>query len=519
MSRIESDTQATAGRDEARRLHAAVSALRADVENRAARLLTEWSLPPGDGVFFDCMSNLAAWLALRQIDLGPLQAPLAALGLSSLGRCEAHVLASIDAVLATLAILADVPGHRHPPARTLTAAKALLAERRDALFGAARLDSPSTRVMVTLPSEAADDPFLVEEIVAAGADCLRINTAHDSPEAWARMAANIRAAATAAGRRVPLMMDLAGPKLRILAVSSREKIRLHPGDRFALAADLPAGIRGRTQPLTATLSHPQILDRLAPGDTVWIDDGVLRARVLARNGTRVELEVTQARAKGGRLKPDKGVNLPGRSLDLPALTAADRDHLGTVLDLADIVGFSFVQTVGDVRDLIAALTEAAGDRPLPAVVLKIETPLAVANLPWLIVAAGARLPVAVMIARGDLAVEIGLDRLSEVQEEILWLCEAARVPVVWATQVLEGLLKEGVASRAEATDAAMAQRADCVMLNKGPHVIEGLHFLRDVLRRMDRHQHKKTARMGRLNAWTPHDPATPDPEREPADRP
>jgi len=88
-----------------------------------------------------------------------------------------------------------------------------------------------------------------------------------------------------------------------------------------------------------------------------------------------------------------------------------------------------------------------------------------------------------------------------VQEETLWLCEAARIPVVWATQVLEGLVKEGLASRAEATDAAMAQRADCVMLNKGPHVVEGIAFLRDVLRRMDRHQHKKTPRMGRLNAW------------------
>jgi pyruvate kinase len=107
-----------------------------------------------------------------------------------------------------------------------------------------------------------------------------------------------------------------------------------------------------------------------------------------------------------------------------------------------------------------------------------------------------------MIARGDLAVEVGFARLSEMQEEILWLCEAAHTPVIWATQVLDQLLREGVASRPEATDAAMGQRADCVMLNKGRFLLEGVRFLRDVLGRMERHQSKKFARLARLRAWS-----------------
>ena len=135
------------------------------------------------------------------------------------------------------------------------------------------------------------------------------------------------------------------------------------------------------------------------------------------------------------------------------------------------------------------------------ILLKIETPLAVRNLPRLIVQTGARHPVAVMIARGDLAMEVGLGRLSEVQEEILWLCEAAHIPVVWATQVLDALLKDGVPSRAEVTDAAMGQRAECVMLNKGPYLPEAVGFLSDVLHRMDRHQHKKSARLSALTSW------------------
>jgi len=102
-------------------------------------------------------------------------------------------------------------------------------------------------------------------------------------------------------------------------------------------------------------------------------------------------------------------------------------------------------------------------------------------------------PLAVMIARGDLAVELGFARMSEIQEEILWLCDAAHVPVIWATQVLDQLVSEGAPTRAEATDAAMSQRAECVMLNKGPFLVEAVAFLKDVLERMDRHQSKKSA--------------------------
>ena len=104
----------------------------------------------------------------------------------------------------------------------------------------------------------------------------------------------------------------------------------------------------------------------------------------------------------------------------------------------------------------------------------------------------------VMIARGDLAVECGFERLAEVQEEILWICEAAHVPVIWATQVLETLAKEGMPSRAEITDAAMAQRAECVMLNKGPHVVEAVQVLDDILRRMQGHQAKKRSMLREL---------------------
>ena len=141
------------------------------------------------------------------------------------------------------------------------------------------------------------------------------------------------------------------------------------------------------------------------------------------------------------------------------------------------------------------------DRKPPALVLKIETKLAVRNLPELIVHAAGKVPTAVMIARGDLAIELGFQRVAEMQEEILWLCEAAHVPVIWATQVLERLAKEGLPTRAELTDAAMANRAECVMLNKGPHILDAIRMLDDVLARMEGHQHKKTPQLRVLHSW------------------
>ena len=159
---------------------------------------------------------------------------------------------------------------------------------------------------------------------------------------------------------------------------------------------------------------------------------------------------------------------------------------------------SFVQRPSDVDDLEDALA-ALPPRPELGLLLKIETQRGFAALPRLLLQAIGRRPLGVMIARGDLAVECGYVRLAEVQEEILWLCEAAHVPVVWATQVLERLAKKGLPTRAEITDAAMSERAECVMLNKGPHIVEAIQLLDEILRRMHGHQRKKSARLRPLS--------------------
>lgn len=482
-------------------LRDAVREIRREVAEGGLAIYQDWRPRLAHRAFAAGARNLANYLALRAIDMTALQAALAAHGLSSLGRSEAHVLPSLDALLASLArITGDPTPPPYPPRASFATGQRALDRAQQSLFAGTPGDR-QTRVMVTLPSEAASDAALVRGLVEAGMSCARINCAHDDAEAWRAMAALVRAAAAAAGREVRILMDIGGPKCRIATVHAAGHGRLFRGDRFVLVKSMADARDSDT--LIATIAFPQVIDRLEEGAEVWVNDGRIGTVVVARAGGRAELEVTLTRAKGERLRPEKGLNFPGTELDLDPLGPRDLADLDVVAGLADLVGFSFVQRPDDIVRLDAELARRRPGLPPLPLMLKIETRLAVRNLPRLIVAAGARGKLAVMIARGDLAVELGFARMSEMQEEIIWLCEAAQVPVVWATQVLDHLVSDGLPTRAEATDAAMAQRAECVMLNKGPYVVQAVHFLVDVLGRMTRHQHKKSPRFSRLGSWPP----------------
>jgi pyruvate kinase len=465
-----------------------VAALRESVVGDGAARLSRW------GEDSDRARNIAHYLALRSHDLNELQLRLSTYGLSSLGRSEADVLAALDALLATLRRLCGEHAS-YPAATRRREGEHALACACQQVFGADE-DPRRTRIMATLPTEAADDPKLISDLIEAGMDCARVNCAHDDAAAWGRMVDNIHAASQRLDRPCKILMDIAGPKLRVEKVAAPDKYRLHPGQRLSLLGSLDDA-----PGVAFSLNMPEVVAQLREGAEVSFDDGKAVGRVVAAKDGAVEIEIVAARTKGVRLKPGKGVNLPATELDLPPLTKKDLADLDFVAAHADLVGLSFVQRPADVDLLREHLSARRGARPPQTLVLKIETALSIRNLPDLIVRAAATGPAAVMIARGDLAVELGFARLSEMQEEILWLCEAAHAPVIWATQVLDQLVHEGVASRAEATDAAMAQKADCVMLNKGEFLTGGVRFLRDVLDRMERHHAKKFARLSQLQAW------------------
>jgi pyruvate kinase len=214
----------------------------------------------------------------------------------------------------------------------------------------------------------------------------------------------------------------------------------------------------------------------------------------------LQVRILSAAAKGSRLRSEKGINLPDTALNAAAVSDADLPLLEVAAAHADMVGVSFLRHENDVDEIHAYLRRVRAEHL--GLILKIETTAAFARLPEILLHAMRSPLVGVMIARGDLAVEAGYERLAEVQEEILWLCEAAHLPVIWATEVLDQLARTGRPSRAEVTDAAMAQRAECVMLNKGPYIDTAMRVLDDILRRMSRHQRKKTPLLQPLLSWS-----------------
>jgi pyruvate kinase len=255
------------------------------------------------------------------------------------------------------------------------------------------------------------------------------------------------------------------------------------------------GVLLRTAQIPITLDA--VFDAAQPGDAIWFDDGKIGGQIAANRGTEIEVVITQTPPGGGKLQAEKGVNLPMTKLAIPALTEKDLQDLAFLVEHVDMVGISFVHTPADIA-LLQQKLDAFG-RTNVGIVLKIETQQAFENLPHILLTSLRKPPVGVMVARGDLAVEVGFERLAEVQEEILWLCEAAHVPVIWATQVLESMAKSGMPSRAEVSDAVMSGRAECVMLNKGPYITAAVRLLNGVLERMSSHQAKKRSMLRKLS--------------------
>lgn len=556
--------------------------------------------------------NLLSYLVLRDHDLHELQLELAELGLSSLGRLEGNVLASLQRVMEHLRV---VPPENPLSVPDMAKARSLLAQRSLALLGRPRAER-TTRIMVTLDASVIHSIDLLEQLLLGGMDIARINCAHDSSREWVQIIEAIRRAedhlierGQGVGRRCRILMDLGGPKVRtgslevetrplklpvpkdsegrpsrllegyldcdasqtelvrlpgkephfVIALSgqtdvarlgvgetlrfedSRKRartlyvleqitptrvrvgldrtaylqegvtlrgergvelsvgpltpqsvdLRVQAGDLLRLYRDSgrPGHLARQVEPAGISCTLPDALLAVQPGHRVYIDDGKISASVLSIHEHYLEMEVTAPHGIPARIRPDKGLNFPDSSIDLPALTTRDRQDLAFVVKHASAVGLSFVHRPRDLYDLREALKEL--EKSDLGIVVKIETREAVHRLAQLLLA-GLELPkFGVMIARGDLAVEVGFEHLARVQEDILCLCEAAHVPVIWATQVLETLAKSGLPARAEITDAAMGQRAECVMLNKGEHVLEAVTTLALLLEAEERHHLKK----------------------------
>lgn len=446
--------------------------------------------------------NLVRYLVLRNYDLRELHDPLSDLGVSSLRSAEGYVLSNLHQVLRILHLMNNQPWPQAPPLESIgySQSKALIQTHSNLLFGRPP-DYHTHEIMVTMPEEAENDLHLIEQMAEKGMTIARINLSHGDETAWLGMVDNIREASRKTGKDLKIYMDLAGPKIRIgfpsppgeenkkvKAIPIREGTSLElnktPVDFRRYVNAVKSG--DRTTPIPVQISIPEVIDALNAGDKVFFDDGLFRAEVIYADGKTAIVKVIKSFKN--KLKADKGMNLPDLSMELPSLTEKDQETLPFIAKHADLLGYSFVSRKSDVTRLYERLEALGASKP--GVILKIENQKAFNRLPLILLEGMKHNRIGVMIARGDLAVEIGFNRISEVQNEILWLCEAAHVPVVWATQVLDNLAKKGIATRAEISDAALSVRSECVMLNKGPYILEAISELQSILSRMEPHSSK-----------------------------
>jgi pyruvate kinase len=563
--------------------------------------------------------NLIHYLSFRSFDIDELQDQLRFMGLPDLSNIEGHVMKSL---LAIKTIINHLRGHNVIEKKkniiSIKKSEKLLRKNTKELFGY-KSKKRRTRIMVTLPSTAAEDYSMVNRLINSGMNSARINCAHDDPEVWGKMINNIDRANAALQKNCKVMMDLGGPKLRtgpmkpgpklihvkperdqlgkvtkpakiwiappeipppdnsadatipiseelmknikrgntISFIDSRKKkceiiierkqgdgkwgicndsayietgtelklhkkaddgdekiyvdellpleqfITLHIGDKLILHGDQIAGEPARHDETGKILQHshvsctlPEIFKFVKNGEPIFFDDGKIEGIIEEASNEFLLINILHARNTGSKLKSDKGINLPVSDLKVSGLTVKDEKDIEFVADNADVVNLSFVNDENDVQQLMDELSKYNSSI---GIILKIETQKGFNNLPSILLKAMQTYPIGVMIARGDLAIETGWKNFASIQEEIMRICESAHIPDVWATQVLESLAKKGVPTRSEITDAALAQRAECVMLNKGVYIDKAVRMLDKILRRMQRFQKKKETMLPKLS--------------------
>ena len=533
-------------------------------------------------------ANLLHYRAFRKHDLRETQKKLGNMGLSRLAKSQSHVLASLQTNRAILQSIRDQkPISLGKYGLSFKEGSKRLKDNAKKLLGY-RSKNRRTRIMVTMPGEAAENFQLVKDMIESGMNCARINCAHDDHIAWKKIIDHVREASGQLGKKCKIAMDLAGPKIRTGSLKTGPSVRkirvaknlrgeveeptkvwigpsphenypqvpirevdieilkgvknlyfrdarkkkrhfeiireqddgfiahcwqtsfiesdilLHLDARKAeeviFVGDIPpvemalslsagdwlrldrdqslAGGQGATSHISCTA--PAIFEQVKTGERILFDDGKIEGVIKKVQPDYLDIKILYAAGGTAKLRADKGINLPDSHLTIRGLTDKDRRDLPFVAEHADVVNFSFVHRPEDVRELLTEL-ETLGAREKIGLILKIETQNGFNQLTEILLEAMQVYPVGVMIARGDLAIETGWENIGRVQEEILSLCQAAHVTDIWATQVLEGLAKRGIPSRAEITDAVMAQRADCVMLNKGPFILDAIRLLDTIL--------------------------------------
>lgn len=339
-----------------------------------------------------------------------------------------------------------------------------------------QLPEHKTKIVCTIGPQS-ESVEIMERMIRAGMNVARLNFSHGDFPSHGKRIRDLRLAARHVGAPLAILADLPGPKMRI-GMLKEETIDLDPGDPFTLTTDDIIGDRARVSE-----TFPRLPNAVAPGDTLYLNDGLIQLEVVDIQGTNVRCRVIV----GGELRSRKGLNLPGIDLGIEAYTERDHECLEFALEQGvDAVSQSFVQTADDI-EAVRAHARSLGKHPF--IIAKIERSKALENIPAILEAADG-----IMVARGDLGVEIPIEEIAIVQKDLIRQANLAAKPVITATQMLESMTESRRPTRAESTDVANAilDGTDCVMLSgesaAGKYPVESVEMLARIARAVEPHR-------------------------------
>ncbi len=334
-----------------------------------------------------------------------------------------------------------------------------------------------TKIVCTI-GPASSSAALLDRLVTAGMDVARVNFSHGTHAEHAEVIRQIRLGEERWGRPIAILQDLQGPKIRLgmFGPAGGGRVDLEPGRIFTLFARPTVGTGEG-----ASVTHPEYLGQLKPGDEVWMDDGMIQLRVDETIADAVRCRVVA----GGRISDHKGISFPGVPLPVSCLTDKDRDDLRFgIRQGIDFVAVSFVRSAADIGEVRKFLRDVGADLPIVA---KLERQEIVANLPGILTMVDA-----VMVARGDLGVDVPLEEVPHIQKEVIRQARAAKVPVIVATQMLESMVTHLRPTRAEVSDVSTAifDGADAIMLSAetatGRYPVEAVAVMARIAERAER---------------------------------
>lgn len=442
--------------------------------------------------------NLCAFLALQNFSNPSFESLLVEEGFASVTSISPHILYSLNKMINHLDL--STANFHLGNYIDVQSAQYLQRVRNFELLGKEELEAPA--IMVILDKSMIGNQKLFTELLQAGMTIARINCAHDCYDVWVKLIEQLRAAEQNLYHKQPMnrckiYMDLPGPKIRITPFQQRKIpmrieeegkkserknsaiIKVRKGDllRIYKKENFFGKPKSKLEPASIGITFPKALIYVKGGDRVFIDDGNIGGKVVHVTEDHVDVKITLTRNRKEQVKPGKGVNFPDSPVykSIEAITEQDQETLAQIIPIADLIGISYIHQREVLRKIKNFINQVTTKRI--GLIAKIETKTAMLELTNIILE-GLNLDLfGVMIARGDLAIEVGYEQLAKAQEGILAICRAAHIPVIWATDVLDRLNKKGIPQRPELTDVYMGLRADCIMLNKGPFVHESIKFI------------------------------------------